>query len=77
MAVNMQFTKLQEKVEAHTKFMADSIPGQDTTGVGVGHNVGIRVDSEIHPVGAMWKVVCNGWVRSSWKRLLWCVSIER
>ena len=53
LAVNMQFAKLQGKVEAHTKFMSDSIPGQDTTSIGVGHNVGIGVDSEMHLVGAM------------------------
>ena len=49
--INIQLAKLQRKDKAHIKFVPNSIPGQDTTGVGVGHNVGIGVDSKICPVG--------------------------
>ena len=63
LTVNMKLAKLQREVEAHAKLMANSIPGQDTTGVRVGHNVSMRVNSEVCPVGAMLIVAWNSWVR--------------
>ena len=61
--INMKLAKLQREVEAYAKLKANSIPGQDTTSVRVGHNVSMRVNREVCPVGAMWIAAWNGWVR--------------